>query len=77
MTDSAFQKIELVRTAVRRFVSERLVPLGEDIERSGGPGVPAPMQLAILEKLTFTSVPLSEARGYFPLAQSRFPAVGF
>ena len=36
----------------------------------GGPGLPASMQLAILEELTYTSVPLSEALGYLPLSLS-------
>ncbi len=34
----------------------------------GGPGLSASMQLAILEELTYTSVPLSEALGYLPLS---------
>ena len=36
----------------------------------GGPGLPASMQFAILEELTYTSVPLSEALGYLPLSLS-------
>jgi alkylation response protein AidB-like acyl-CoA dehydrogenase len=34
----------------------------------GGPGLSASMQLGILEELTYTSVPLSEALGYLPLS---------
>jgi len=34
----------------------------------GGPGLSATMQLAILEELTYTSVPLSEVLGYLPLS---------
>lgn len=34
----------------------------------GGPGLSASMQLAILEELTYTSVPLSEVLGYLPLS---------
>ena len=34
----------------------------------GGPGLPAGIQLAILEELTYTSVPLSEVLGYLPLS---------
>jgi alkylation response protein AidB-like acyl-CoA dehydrogenase len=34
----------------------------------GGPGLPASIQLAILEELTYTSVPLSEVLGYLPLS---------
>jgi acyl-CoA dehydrogenase len=37
---------------------------------AGGPGLPASMQLAILEELTYTSVPLSEVLGYLPLSLS-------
>jgi acyl-CoA dehydrogenase len=34
----------------------------------GGPGLSASMQLAILEELTYTSIPLSEVLGYLPLS---------
>ncbi len=34
----------------------------------GGPGLSATLQLAILEELTYTSVPLSEVLGYLPLS---------
>lgn len=33
----------------------------------GGPGLPAAMKVAILEELTYTSVPLSEVFGHLPL----------
>jgi alkylation response protein AidB-like acyl-CoA dehydrogenase len=34
----------------------------------GGPGLPAEGRLAVLEELTYTSVPLSEVLGYLPLS---------
>jgi len=37
-------------------------------ESLGGPGLPADAKLAILEEITYTSVPLTEAAGYLPLS---------
>ncbi len=37
-------------------------------ESLGGPGLPAHAKLAILEEITYTSVPLTEAAGYLPLS---------
>ena len=37
-------------------------------EELGGPGLSATAQLAVLEELTYTSVPLSETLGYLPLS---------
>ena len=34
----------------------------------GGPGLPVEARLAVLEELTYTSVPLSEVLGYLPLS---------
>lgn len=34
----------------------------------GGPGLPVEARLAVLEELTYTSVPLSEVMGYLPLS---------
>jgi len=36
-------------------------------ESAGGPGLPAAAKVAILEELTYTSVPLSEVFGHLPL----------
>lgn len=36
----------------------------------GGPGLPADAKLAVLEEITYTSVPLTEAAGYLPLSLS-------
>ena len=39
-------------------------------ESLGGPGLPADAKLAVLEEITYTSVPLTEAAGYLPLSLS-------
>ena len=97
MIENDRAEIEMVRTTVRDFVRNRLVPLEDEVERAddidlevlaslrkqavalglygfnmpaaiGGAGLSASMQLAILEELTYTSVPLSEVLGYLPLS---------
>jgi alkylation response protein AidB-like acyl-CoA dehydrogenase len=40
-------------------------------ESAGGPGLPAAAKVAILEELTYTSVPLSEVFGHLPLQLSQ------
>jgi len=37
-------------------------------ESLGGPGLPADAKLAVLEEITYTSVPLTEVAGYLPLS---------
>ena len=37
-------------------------------ESLGGPGLPANAKLAVLEEITYTSVPLTEVAGYLPLS---------
>ena len=39
-------------------------------ESLGGPGLPADAKLAVLEEITYTSVPLTEVAGYLPLSLS-------
>lgn len=39
-------------------------------EELGGPGLPAAAKIAILEEITYTSVPLSEVIGHLPLSLS-------
>jgi acyl-CoA dehydrogenase len=44
-------------------------------ESVGGPGLPAAAKVAILEELTYTSVPLSEVFGHLPLQLSQVNSV--
>nr|WP_315591853.1 acyl-CoA dehydrogenase family protein [uncultured Cupriavidus sp.] len=43
-------------------------------ESAGGPGLPAAAKVAILEELTYTSVPLSEVFGHLPLQLTQVDA---
>jgi alkylation response protein AidB-like acyl-CoA dehydrogenase len=66
------EKADYVDPAVLSGLRKQAVALGLygfNLPASiGGPGLSASAQLAILEELTYTSVPLSEALGYLPLS---------